>query len=107
MIINQILYVKSFRFKLNNIYVEMWKAVNQPDYPLDIIPANTNSENNRLTRSTNSGNLPENGRSNVVQKSFVGDATRCWNTAPANIKMCKSLVTVKKEIKKYVRTIPI
>ena len=42
-----------------------------------------------------------------MKKSFIGDTTRLWNKAPKNIINAKSINSVKKEIRKYSKTLPI
>ena len=41
------------------------------------------------------------------QATFLNDAIKIWNTAPINIKNCKTLAAAKKEIRKFVTTLPI
>ena len=58
-------------------------------------------------RSAFNGNLVENGRSKKAKKTFINDSARVWNNAPRQIKSCISLSSVKKEIKTFVKTLPI
>ena len=39
--------------------------------------------------------------------TFIGDATRLWNKAPPEIKTAKTITAAKKEIKKFVMTLPV
>ena len=42
----------------------------------------------------------------TAQESFLRDAAKIWNNAPINVKNAKSLYLAKKEILKFVKTIP-
>ena len=44
---------------------------------------------------------------NMQDSTFINDAARLWNVAPAAIKNCKTLFAAKKQIKIFVRTLPI
>ena len=39
--------------------------------------------------------------------AFINDATRAWNKAPPNIKLCKSILSAKKAIKAFIKTLPV
>ena len=41
------------------------------------------------------------------QTTFVNDAIKIWNAAPITIKNSKTLAIAKKEIRKFVTTLPI
>ena len=85
---------------------EGWKSLNVPNYPLTSVACNNgNAEHNNRSRAKN--NLQEIGKSNVLQNSFSGDMPRVWNKAPVIVKQCKSRLMVKKEIKKYAKSLPI
>ena len=47
------------------------------------------------------------GKSKIQEQTFYNDAARVWNAAPNNIKDCKTISTVKKHIKTFVRTLPV
>ena len=51
-------------------------------------------------------NLLECGFSEQCLKTYVNDGVRLWNKAPSILKNSKSLFTVKKEIKKFVKILP-
>ena len=63
--------------------------------------------NGRATRGDTAGKLIEQGRSNLAINSCMGDGTRLWNQAPQSVKNCTSLMTAKKEIKKFAASLPI
>ena len=60
-----------------------------------------------ILQSTNEYNLMLTRHSLSEDATFINDAARLWNLAPRAIKECKSLFTVKKEIKKFVLTLPL
>jgi hypothetical protein len=81
--------------------VEMWKAKYNKNYPIPLENI-VYSEN----AATTSGVTAEKFRINNTPNTFIGDATRLWNTAPQNVKMAKSLEIVKKEAKKFCKSLP-
>ena len=85
---------------------EIWKAENTSNYPLQFKKKVT-TEEGRTTRSITAGQLIESGKSNLLQSTFISDASRAWNRAPDKIKHCNSIWSAKKEIKKYVSTLPV
>ena len=85
---------------------EMWKANNIHNYPLKI-KTKGESEDSRVTRATTSGKLAESGKTEVIQSTYLSDASRAWNKAPESIIQCETVWKVKKEIKKFVRELPV
>ena len=61
----------------------------------------------RSFRSVKQGKLKETGISKVSQNTFINDCKKMWNNAPAAIRTCETLYSAKKEIKKYVDTLPL
>ena len=53
------------------------------------------------------GDLKEFGKSNIVQSTFISDASRVWNICPAEIKNSVTIWKAKKLIKSFVKTLPI
>ena len=58
-------------------------------------------------RTRNDNALVENGVIDLRKAIFINDGIRLWNLAPASITTCKSLYSVKKQIKLFVKTLPI
>ena len=61
--------------------VEIWRASNIDNYPLklnkkQVVPENTN------TRACTQGKLIVPGTKPIMQKSFITDAMKIWNTCP-------------------------
>ena len=76
------------------------------NYPTKLLKKEI-SDDNRLTRSTIRGDIVLQGKSNLCNASFILDASKHWNNAPQAIKNCSSISMAKKEIKKFVITLPI
>ena len=85
---------------------ELWKAVNNADNPLKITkPVHENPLRQMRTRNDNA--LVENGVTDLRKATFLNDGIRLWNLAPVEIKTCESFYSVKKQIKTFVKTLPI
>ena len=85
---------------------EMWKATNVSNYAIKVTKQ-APAPNGRETRGVSSGKLVEPGKTNLVLNSCVGDGTRLWNIAPHSVKSTNTIFTAKKEIKKFVTSLPI
>ena len=84
----------------------MWKVVHIGGYPMNI-KESTCPEGSAVTRSYGSHHLVQQGKSELSSRTFINDATRVWNQAPIELKMCETIYSAKKEIKKFVKTLPI
>ena len=84
---------------------EMWKAEKVSNCPLKFVKE-TNLDEARTTRSISSFQLKETGKTNLLQSTFISDASRAWNKALDSIKQCNSIWKAKKEIKKFVGSLP-
>ena len=85
--------------------LEVWKAINLPDYPLKINrqEIHTTGINTRADKV----NRPiEVGKTNLCQKTCVSDAIRLWNKAPRSVTESASLHQVKNQIRMYVKSLP-
>ena len=58
-------------------------------------------------KSSNKPDLVSTGKSTIQDATFINDAARVWNFAPLAIKECKTLFSVKKQIKIYTSSLPI
>ena len=85
---------------------EMWKAENTPNYPV-VIKKSELRDDRRGSRSITNGKLIESGISKKATSTFINDSTRAWNKAPTTIKQCKTLYSAKKQIKSFVKTLPV
>ena len=85
---------------------EAWKIANTPGYPLQWDVKSPNAES-RTTRSITAERVTEIGKSNLSTSTFYSDTIRAWNKAPSAIKQAKTLSQAKKEIKKFVKTLPV
>ena len=86
--------------------VEVWKSINIKDYPIQWKRRSDIMQKDGL-KSSNKPELVITGRSAIQDSTFINDATRVWNKAPSAVRDCKTLYTVKKQIKIYIRTLPI
>ena len=85
---------------------ETWKAVNDVKSSLNNLKKKK-FEAIRTSRSVTNGDLIEEGSSIIALNTYQNDASRIWNKAPISIKSCLSLYKAKKEIKKFLKTLPI
>ena len=85
---------------------EVWKAINNDGCPLKL--TNQVCDNQlRQMRTRNDTALVQNGVTEIRQATFLNDGIRLWNLAPAELKTCKSLFTVKKQIKAFAKLLPV
>ena len=85
---------------------ETWKALNGANSSLCNIKKKV-SDSYRTSRSLSNGDIIEEGYSVKSLCTFQNYSTRLWNKAPSNIKLCSTIYTAKKEIKKFVKTLPV
>ena len=102
---NHILSVNQLNCQIK--LTEVWKAMNDMNYPIkwDVKPPP--AEDARATRSTNVITLLESRNSSIEEATFIIDAAKVWNLAPQSLKDCKSLFSVKREIKKFAVSLPL
>ena len=86
--------------------LEAWKALNIEDYPLSI-KRQSNGTDGMATRADCIGRPIEIGKTNLVQKTFASDLIHIWNKAPNSIKESKTLYQAKRNIKLYVKSLPV
>lgn len=90
--------------------LEAWKSENISDYPIKLIKNNgihKNEENSNRLRENSTRKWKQDCSSKKARSTFVFDTAKLWNATPINIKNCKSIGTVKKEIKLYCKKLPI
>ena len=86
--------------------LEVWKSLNVSDYPLEIRQQSI-TENVVTTRAAAKARPCPVGRSLITQSTCVSDAIKVWNLAPCKVTESLTLYQAKKQIKEYVRTLPI
>ena len=86
--------------------LEIWKALNLTNYPLQIRKQST-AHNGATTRADSQQRPLDVGRSTLTKKTFISDAIKTWNNASEKVKSCLTQYQAKKEIKKFVRLLPI
>ena len=85
---------------------EMWKATNDEDHSFKISKRVPDQES-RAMRSISNEVISVLSFSDLSKQTFINDGIKAWNKAPLSIKSCKTYASVKIEIKKFVKTIPI
>ena len=85
---------------------EIWKILNVPDYPIKI-EVNRVHDGQVATRAMTKGTPIELGSTNLISKTCISYAIKVWNYAPADIKSCTSLYSLKRKVKDFVKTLPI
>ena len=105
------IYEETQLFSVNQIMaqiklIEVWKSINITDYPIQWKSRAELIKKEGL-KSSNKPDLVIKGRTVIQDSTFINDTARVWNTAPQDLKNCKSLYSVKNQIKIYSRTLPI
>ena len=85
---------------------EVWKSQNITNYPTIWTKRNKVIKRPGL-KSTNKPELMISGKSYLRSQTFYNDAAKVWNDVPVEIKKCKTLISAKKNIRKFVVTLPI
>ena len=75
-------------------------------YPLKI-KAVCHEDTLCVTRAVSNGALVEFGKTEILQSTFLSDASKAWNRCPESVTSCKTLWSAKKAIKTFVETLPI
>ena len=87
---------------------EVWKSLNFSNYLTQWDKVlNDEVVSTRNLRSANKSFLKTFGRFKIAESTFINDAAKTWNEAAMELKNFKSLYSVKKEIKKYIKTLPL
>ena len=86
--------------------LEVWKSLNIKSYPIQWKNRKDEIKREGL-KTSNKPQLVTNGKTLIQSQTFINDGANVWNKAPIVIKECKSLYAVKKQIKLFVRTLPI
>ena len=86
--------------------LEVWKALNMPNYPL-LIDCQVTNDTRVSTRADTNNKPLAIGKSILTQKTCISDAIRLWNFAPDYVVKSKSVTVAKTAIKKYARQLPI
>ena len=88
---------------------EAWKSINDPSYPVKLINAKQDHSNKSevVLRPSTERQWNESAKTKAGSESFIYDAAKIWNKAPADIKTCKTLGAAKLKIKNYCMTLPV
>ena len=85
---------------------EVWKATNDSSFPLKI-KCVSHETTPCVTRAVSNGLLVEFGKTDILQSTFLSDASKAWNKCPSSVTSCKTLWSAKKAIRTFVETLPI
>ena len=85
---------------------KLQKATNEPNHPLKIVKI-SHAKDSCTTRVVTKGHLMEFGKSDLMQSTFLSDASKAWKNCPLEIKNFVTLWSAKKAIKKFAKTLPI
>jgi hypothetical protein len=85
---------------------EIWKSQHSETYPIKWVTRN-DITHDRRTRASTENVLIETYGGKTLNGTFINDAAKIWNRAPVDIKESTSLYAAKKNIKKFVRSLPI
>ena len=86
--------------------VQLWKSINIPNYPIQW-PKRSDELKREGLKSSNKPEIVITGKSKIQSLTFVNDAAHLWNRAPTAIKDSKTLGSAKKQIKTFIKTLPI
>ena len=86
--------------------LEIWKSQNVQDYPLKI-QKQASDTTRACTRAEANERPIEIGVKELTRRTCISDAVRVWNKTPEVVKNSKSVFVAKKEIKAFVRSLPI
>ena len=85
---------------------EVWKSQKLPNYPLKTEKVCHDNDTCK-TRAVSNGDLKEFGKSELLQSTFLSDASKSWNKCPNDIILCETLSKAKKAIRIFVKTLPV
>ena len=86
--------------------LEIWKALNIPNYPIVIKQQNAESKQIHTRGDTNQRPI-EIGRKELTKSTCISDAIRVWNRALITVTSSLTVAQAKKEIKSFVKSLPI
>ena len=86
--------------------LEVWKASQDPKYPTQWDKRRDHQKRTGL-KTSNKPELITSGKTRIQENTFFNDAAHLWNTAPKSIKDCKTVSAAKKQIKLFVKMLPL
>ena len=108
---NHIIYKEINTLSVNQLnaqtkLVEVWKSLNDKKYPTQWDKRSDLQKRSGL-KTTNKRDLITQGSSKLQENTFYNDAAHVWNVAPKVIKECNTVQAAKKQIKLFVKTLPL
>ena len=86
--------------------LDVWKSQKSSSHPTQWLRRNdVNPE--RRTRAAEANQLKEAHGGKILTSTYINDAAKLWNIAPDNIKHSDSIYSAKKNIKNFIRGLPI
>ena len=85
---------------------EVWKAMHDSSHPMKIKKV-AHGHEPCTTRAVSNGELMEIGKSEIVQSTYLSDASKAWNKCHITVKASTNLWAAKKAIRLFVETLPI
>ena len=86
--------------------IDVWKSINFPAYPTQW-PKRSDEIKREGLKASNKPEIVIKGHSKIQSNTFIDDAAQLWNNAPSAIKNCKTISSAKKQIKIYIKTLPL
>ena len=86
--------------------LEVWKALNVEDYPLQIARQENHLESINTRAALNRRPI-QIGKTILTQKTCISDAIHLWNRSPCQVTESKTLYQAKRVIRDFVTTLPI
>ena len=89
--------------------IEAWKAKHVDNYPTKMYPAKdqSNTNSSRTLRESSIRELKDFAKTRAGQNSFCITTGKIWNNSPNEIKNAKNIITAKRLIKAYCKSMPI
>ena len=85
---------------------EVWKVVQDVKHPLKIEKV-VHDAKSCNTRGVTNDDLKVFGKSEILQATYLSDASKIWNKCPNELTECETLWKAKKSIKAFVTTLPV
>ena len=90
------------------LFCEVWKSLNIVNYPIQLEPNSRSvSGFDRQVRPGTSRLWNQDAKTTAEKECFSRSAAKLWNNIPLEIKNSTSLVSAKKAIKIYCKSLPV
>ena len=90
------------------LLLEVWKSVNVDGYPIRLDPYNSHlSLSGHSLRDKRNRTFNDGARLHMAETSFNVDAAKVWNAAPIQVTSAINIAQAKREIRKFVTSLPV